>query len=960
MDESKRDPVSASQTLVLLPNHRACRLLKDLLQQLAVEQTLILPRIHAIGNAENDLALQIQCQNTNASGVDKRPKVISKLKRRFELAKLCMAIDMNQGQPSITLTQALELAQALATLMDELQREKIDLGKIEDLAPEEYSEHWQSILKFLHIITVYWPRILQENNEQDPVTFRNEMLGALGKFWKAHPPTYKIIIAGSTASNVATAELMAIVAALPNAQVILPAFHLMPKKQAYWEHIQESHPHYFLKQFIEMIDLDADKVVVLDNPEVPATCAPERLELVEQMMFPAQNIHEWVHIKASKEALAGLQCLILESLENEAETIALICRQSLTKASTKLCIVCEDAELRTKIRYALNAYDVIADASEGMSLLDSAWSHFMQLLLTAAENKHDAVNLLALLKHPYTTIAKARQSILQAARYMELHVFRSSAQTHRLSLVKVKLKKLAEPEALLALEVLEQYEHLLAPLEKLIHAKKCSFSELWNSHLKIAEQFLINDAAIMPFKQKPSYQDIQQFVDSLTEHADHLGEVDPNDYAATLNQLMSFETYREFLDVAHNVRILPSAEARLETADVMIISGLNEGSWPKQLAANPWMSRTMQSALGLNMPEVNSSRMAHDWVMLMHAPKIFLTRARKAAGAETLESRWLQRLRACCHAAPSDVADTMFSNAPYIDWLHQLHEAEHIEAMTQPAPKPPAANRPTSFSVTELELLQRDPYAIYAKRILGLKPLEPLGDASPQKLFGEIAHTMLEQWSQTSLADRTNILTEQESDALISGVLNSYAIEQTQRYLLKPRLQAILLWADEAFEARKADINRVEAEMKMQMNLMGQNATYTLSGRADRIEYYKNQNAVIIDYKTGGLPSQKDVKAHLACQLPVECLMLMANESYQPANINFEYWKLSSRKDKSIIRAADKKIVMDHFLTKTADHIKNLLDSYMNESKPYTAIPDSAIKPKYHSYAHLERYAEWV
>ena len=36
----------------------------------------------------------------------------------------------------------------------------------------------------------------------------------------------------------------------------------------------------------------------------------------------------------------------------------------------------------------------------------------------------------------------------------------------------------------------------------------------------------------------------------------------------------------------------------------------------------------------------------------------------------------------------------------------------------RPNPKPPLDARPTNFSVTEIETLRRDPYAVYARRIL--------------------------------------------------------------------------------------------------------------------------------------------------------------------------------------------------------------------------------------------------
>ena len=43
-----------------------------------------------------------------------------------------------------------------------------------------------------------------------------------------------------------------------------------------------------------------------------------------------------------------------------------------------------------------------------------------------------------------------------------------------------------------------------------------------------------------------------------------------------------------------------------------------------------------------------------------------------------------------------------------------------------PRPTPPRAARPTFLSVTEIESWLRDPYTIYARRILRLRALDPV------------------------------------------------------------------------------------------------------------------------------------------------------------------------------------------------------------------------------------------
>ena len=56
---------------------------------------------------------------------------------------------------------------------------------------------------------------------------------------------------------------------------------------------------------------------------------------------------------------------------------------------------------------------------------------------------------------------------------------------------------------------------------------------------------------------------------------------------------------------------------------------------------------------------------------------------------------------------------------------------------------PPSAKK---LSVTEIRTLIRDPYAIYAKHILRLSPLDPLRPEADPRLRGTVLHAILERF----------------------------------------------------------------------------------------------------------------------------------------------------------------------------------------------------------------------
>ena len=79
------------------------------------------------------------------------------------------------------------------------------------------------------------------------------------------------------------------------------------------------------------------------------------------------------------------------------------------------------------------------------------------------------------------------------------------------------------------------------------------------------------------------------------------------------------------------VHIYGPLEARLQSADLLMLGGLNEATWPPETRSDPWLSRPMRRDLGLDPPERRIGLSAHDFAQSLGAPEIVLTRAAKLA-----------------------------------------------------------------------------------------------------------------------------------------------------------------------------------------------------------------------------------------------------------------------------------------------------------------------------------------
>ncbi|WP_292060519.1 PD-(D/E)XK nuclease family protein, partial [Brevundimonas sp. UBA5936] len=83
-----------------------------------------------------------------------------------------------------------------------------------------------------------------------------------------------------------------------------------------------------------------------------------------------------------------------------------------------------------------------------------------------------------------------------------------------------------------------------------------------------------------------------------------------------------------------------------------------------------------------------------------------------------------------------------------------------------PAPTPPVERRPRSLYVTGVERWVRDPYALYARRILNLEPMERPGASAEALARGNAVHKAIERLTE----DWPDLLPD-DLDAVIERLL---------------------------------------------------------------------------------------------------------------------------------------------------------------------------------------------
>ena len=153
------------------------------------------------------------------------------------------------------------------------------------------------------------------------------------------------------------------------------------------------------------------------------------------------------------------------------------------------------------------------------------------------------------------------------------------------------------------------------------------------------------------------------------------------------------------------------------------------------------------------------------------------------------------------------------------------------------------------MSVTEIERWISNPYAIFAKHILKLEPLPPLGTSPDASLRGGLVHDVLSRFTKkfpTVLpADP-----QRELEAVARDVLEAYTGHPRIAAFWMPRLKRFLTWFAASEAERRDRVQSVIVETSGSLVLAGTREAFTLTARADRIDD-KGSAIIITDYKTG-------------------------------------------------------------------------------------------------------------
>ncbi|MEQ8771285.1 MAG: PD-(D/E)XK nuclease family protein, partial [Erythrobacter sp.] len=814
----REDGFGLARLTLLVPSSRAARTISEAFIRhagIAGEAGLLMPRMVTVGDLDLDEALGTLL---DPLGADSIPPAIEPGRRWLELAALIEAERGETGEPPLPGAARLRLARDLARTMDRLL---VEAKQPEDLLGEsvlgllgDLAEHWQASLRLFARVQARWRARLEELGAVDAATRRNLLFARAAQAWREAPPETPVIAAGVTSAAPALARMLRTVADLPNGAVILPDLDLAMDEAA-WEELGRAgaapepggevfargdaltHPQYHLKLLLERMGLAREEVRPWHRRGM-AAAEPERSRAISSLFLPPEASRAWIDLEPEHRRLSGVGLMTLATSEEEAQAIALLVREALEEPEKRIAVVTADRALARRIVQHLARWNIAADDSAGRPLSLTPAGRLFGLLASLASEGPDPLALVSALSHPLVRAGspEQRKAWLAALRRLD-HRLRGEFVAPGLGALGDMARRAGvaewwEEAAMLVAGLVEpaDSEDEARPLADLLDllagcAEGLCDTRIWANEDGRALAVMVEELRL-----------------DARACSTHLRR---GDLAQVVRECMDEIAVRPPYGGHPRIAIYGLLEARMARADLVICAGLNEGSWPQPPAPDPLLAPGVLRALGVPGAEFRIGLAAHDLAGAMGAPQVVLSRAQRDAEGPTRPSRfWLR-----AEALLGDRLARRHRETRIPALLPQLDRApEPVAPASRPEPRPSKTQRNVAIGVTALDRLLGDPYQFYAREILHLRRLDPLG-ADPfgdPALRGTLVHEILEAWHDARVVRPGLPLVPFAEEQLAAA-----AVHPLFRGLWQPRILAALAWFEQRITANAADGREVVA-----------------------------------------------------------------------------------------------------------------------------------------------------
>ena len=798
------------------------------------------------------------------------------------------------------INQSLKFSPLLAKLFYEFTYNNISIESIKDLPTLNQATHWQFIYEFLSYAYQNWQIKIKELKKQDRATHKINMIQSeIDKL--NSDPSCLILVAGIVGDNILSWDFLKNVADSPCGFVILPPISNFTNLSMNNGDIPDGDTLYCIKQLLKILGRNLSDFKLLDSNISSDSC-----NILDQLI--TKDNSPYIPSK-----VPNIGYIELDDIYQEAEEVALICKEN----SNKLIAIVINNE-NTKefycnflLKYFLEFQDLLGN--------DLSKINISNLIISISEILYSDFNikkLFVLCKNPLldqTLILSLERLLLGKNRLV-------SDISQVLSIVKETGDE----------HLIEWFENLVTLLYQ--DSNDITFNAILRTCIAKTEKLCPNI-----WSGNEAYE-VSEYFAALIKFKWNFPLENKEDFPEILRSIMSGTRYFSNNINDTNIIIGKAEDLFLLKFDLVIMVDFSEGNFPQFPSNSPWFNNQMQDELKLYFDEIRCNNSLYNFYLLLHNDEIIITRSKKQNGnTKLIESSYMLKLKYILENSSNKILKRnrlINSNTSInIDPLPSFAQSTFF---------------PDRISVTDIEMLIRNPYSFYAKKILNLKKCETIESDAKSSEFGIFIHDIIDQYSKAY-----NNITDDKLKYIIdisNNILNERLLSTTTKKVWSVKFSAIAPEFIQFDEERRNSGITIYSEAKGEMQINIAEKLLKITCIADRIEIDSKSNAIILDYKTGEVPSKNDVLSGKSPQLVIESLIALHGGfgieiHYIPKII---YVKISS--SKPYIKLIEIELTKDD-LEFQKQALISLLEHYII-NKQFSMDIDLL---KYNDYKHLTR-----
>ncbi len=303
-----------------------------------------------------------------------------------------------------------------------------------------------------------------------------------------------------------------------------------------------------------------------------------------------------------------------------------------------------------------------------------------------------------------------------------------------------------------------------------------------------------------------------------------------------------------------SLELLGWHELLWDDAPDLIMTGFQEGAIPEPVPLDPWLPPAQRRTLGLPDSDQRAARDAY----LLHSLLRCRSRVALITGRQTTEGDPLRPSRFAFHRPDDEIVPALRQAFPAEEAVPvgapSSDELGHQHALPKLAELPVL----TRISVTDFKTYLASPYLYYLQRLLRLDTVDDRAREMDGRLFGTLAHTVLERFGKGRARHSTDVSeieqavwSELDQEVARRFGDNTLPAVRLQMEGLRRRLgwfaQRQARWAQEGWRIQEVEW----PERGTALPHFDGDPPVDLVGTIDRIDLHPTEGYAILDYKTG-------------------------------------------------------------------------------------------------------------